>query len=367
LTQNKDRLTGKERLTRIFNHQDIDRIPIWMLFPLKPWRLAVNTHDIPSYAEVNRIAMEKTDIIHRMNFLNLPLSNAHPDVVYTQHEKGRAIQYKDKKLQSEIKMVDGKVVKIPLVKSIDDLDFLIEIPFKLNVPDISSYEDDMALLGDRGIPSIMISDPISVLKHLTDETEFPMLLYEEQERVTVFFDEIQRRTIEYCRFFLEKDLGDIYWLDGSEYIAPPFMAPSFFEKWEVKYLSELVKLVRGYGKKSMIHCHGKIGKILPHFKTIGMESLHPLEAPPMGDTSLRNARAILGPDTIFVGNVQYGDLFFGYTEDQIEAMALDIIEESRKGPIIMAITGSPSVDPLPPQAARNHLRLIETCLTKGFY
>jgi uroporphyrinogen-III decarboxylase len=122
-----------------------------------------------------------------------------------------------------------------------------------------------------------------------------------------------------------------------------------------------------YGKKSIIHCHGKIGRVLQYFKTIGMDALHPLEAPPMGDTTLQKAREILGKDTVFIGNIQYGDLFFGHTEEEIESMALDIIADSHKGPIIMAVTGSPTVDPLPSPAERNYLRIIETCLTKGFY
>jgi hypothetical protein len=342
MPHDRDQLNGKERLTRIFNNQDIDRIPVWMLFPLKPWSLAVNVHAIPSYERLNHIIFDRTDIIHRINFLHLPLCGTH-------HK------------------LDKKSAGTPLVKYAGDLDAILEKPFQLQAPDIKNYEEDLAALGDRGIPCIMLSDPVGFLKPLVGETEFPMLLYEEQDRVSAFFDEIHRRAIEYYKWFLERNLGDVYWLDGAEYIVPPFMSPSFFEKWTIKYQSDLVRLIRSYGKKTIIHCHGKIGRVLRHFKTIGMEALHPIEAPPMGDTTLKHAREILGAETVFIGNIQYGDLFFGHTEEEIEAMTLDIIEESRRGPVILAVTGSPTVDPLPPQAERNYMRIIETCLTKGFY
>jgi uroporphyrinogen-III decarboxylase len=372
----RDRLTGKERLARIFNHQDIDRIPLWMLFPLRPWSLAVNVHAIPSYKEVTAVVLEKTDFIHRLNYSRPLLLNAHPDVVYnnTKPQDGFSmledcftVRYKNRALTRGRTIVDDKVVVVPLVKEIEDLKFLMEIPYKMHIPDVSDYEDEVTLVGDRGIIAIMMSDPFGFLKHITSETDFPLFIYEEPEKISAFFDEIQRRNIEYYKWFLERDLGDIYWLDGSEYIAPPFLGPDFFGKYGVKYLSEIVNLVRSYGKKSMIHCHGKVGRILEHFRTINMDSLHPIEPPPMGDTTLRNAREILGPDKILTGNIEYGDLVLGHTEDDITAMALDIIEESKKGPIVMAISGSPTLNPLPPEAARNHLRLIETVLTKGFY
>ena len=87
----------------------------------------------------------------------------------------------------------------------------------------------------------------------------------------------------------------------------------------------------------------------------------------MGDVTLRQARAALGPDTIFVGNLQYSDLFHGFTEEEIEAKTLDIIAESHNGPIILSVSASPIVEDLPPHAARNYLRVIETCLTHGRY
>ncbi len=360
-------LTGKERLTRIFNRQEIDRIPVWMLFPGKPWNLAANVFESPSYEQVNRVIYSQTDIIDRLNYQNRLFLNAHPSVVEHQEGARRSVTYKDKTFQSDTVIENGRKVVIPLCKSIEDLETILEFPFQLDVPDTTTYDADVAALGDRGVPCIMEPGPLTFTHSVFDETEFAIVNYTEQKRMKACMDELQRRCLAYYKQFLERGLGDIYWIDGCEYVLPPTLGPQFFSYYATEYYRQLVDLVRSYGKKSMIHSHGCVGSVLKEFKEIGMDSIHPLEPPPMGDVTLAQAREVLGPDTILVGNIEYSDLFHGFSEDEIAQKTLDIIEESRKGPVILAISASPIVEELPPNAARNYLRIIETCLTQGWY
>ncbi|HML48951.1 MAG TPA: uroporphyrinogen decarboxylase family protein, partial [Clostridia bacterium] len=156
-------------------------------------------------------------------------------------------------------------------------------------------------------------------------------------------------------------------IDGAEYILPPMLNPKLFPYYATGDYKALVDLVRDAGKWSMIHSHGRCGMVLDEFRKIGMDSIHPLEPPPMGDVTLPQAREALGPDCIFVGNIQYSDLFHGCTEEDIEQKTLEIIAESKKGPIILAISASPIVQDLPTHAMRNYMRIIETVQRYGWY
>ena len=69
----------------------------------------------------------------------------------------------------------------------------------------------------------------------------------------------------------------------------------------------IVDLIRSYGKKSILHYHGQLYDVLDGMKQIGPDALHTIEAPPVGNCTIAQAREELG-DMILIGNVQYDDL-----------------------------------------------------------
>ncbi len=360
-------MTGKERLTRILNGRPVDRIPVWMLFPGKKWNLAADVFSHPSYAALNRVVYQQTDIIDRLQYPHRLFLNAHPAVEELRDGKRFTVRYKDKSFTRDTVRENGRTIVTPLCETIDDLETILSFPFKLDTPDTSGYDADVAALGDRGIPCVMQPGPLTFTHDVFGETDYALVNFTEKSRMQACIDELNRRCLAYYRLFLERGLGDLYWIDGCEYILPPMLPPAFFHDFAAAPYKALCDLVREYGKKSIIHSHGRMGTVLDGFRHIGMDALHPLEPPPMGDVTIPEARAALGRDTVFVGNIQYSDLFHGFTEDEIAEKTMDLIRESQKGPIIVAISASPIVEDLPPHAARNYMRVIETCLTHGRY
>ena len=67
--------------------------------------------------------------------------------------------------------------------------------------------------------------------------------------------------------------------------------------------------------------------VLEEFKEIGMDMLHPIEAPPMGDCTLTQAREVLGENVVFVGNVQVGDIFSKSKEELRQIRTENILAE----------------------------------------
>jgi uroporphyrinogen-III decarboxylase len=112
----------------------------------------------------------------------------------------------------------------------------------------------------------------------------------------------------------------------------------------------------------MLHCHGKIGNVLSGLKNIGFDSIHPIEAPPMGDCTLAKAREVFGKDTILVGNIQYGDLW-EKTEEEMEYLVQTALKEGAEtGRFILATTGGPSAPEINDNVVKNYRRIIKTVI-----
>ena len=118
-------------------------------------------------------------------------------------------------------------------------------------------------------------------------------------------------------------------------------------------------MVHSYGKKVMIHCH--IRMVLEEFKEIGMDMLHPIEAPPMGDCTLTQAREVLGEDVVFVGNVQVGDIF-SKSKEALRQIVKETMLEGKKGRFVLAMTASPNYPELDDHLRENYITVVETAL-----
>jgi uroporphyrinogen-III decarboxylase len=125
-------------------------------------------------------------------------------------------------------------------------------------------------------------------------------------------------------------------------------------------------MVHSYGKKAMIHYHGMIGKVLKSFAKTRLDAIHTIESPPMGDCTLTQARDGLGENVILIGNIQIGDLW-SKTEEEMEIIVKQTIQEGMSGPFILSTTGGPYASEINERAAKNYLKIIDTALKVGHY
>lgn len=99
-------MTSRERLTRLFNSEDIDHVPIWPLFPYCPSGSYANIWEIPSYQPVLQTVCEYTDTIERRHLNTGFCFNTHPDIEHEQSNfveddnavSQRTVRYKGTKL-----------------------------------------------------------------------------------------------------------------------------------------------------------------------------------------------------------------------------------------------------------------------------
>lgn len=366
-------MNSKERLLRLFNGEKIDRIPVWLLFPYHRLGCYVDVYNEPSYKEIVKVKEKYTDIFDRRSFPAGFCLSASPEInvdVVSKKKNGKLIQtttasYKDIVLRGEV-VDSGEGVPSRteyMVNSIDDLEKILEMPYKPPQPDLSSFFKEEKELGDRGVMMASTGDPLGILYHLCKIEDFAIWTLTEKDKLMDFLDVMYERYLKFYEYLLENGVGPVYFIVGSEFAGPPVVSPSNFNDLCTRYVKGIVDKIRSYGMYSIIHYHGFLKDILGGMKEINPDALHTIEAPPVGNCTIAQAREALG-DMILIGNIQYDDLR-SKTPVQIEEMVKEVLAEGKSGRFILSPTAGPYEKELSPQMQENYLRFMKSGAEHG--
>lgn len=97
-------------------------------------------------------------------------------------------------------------------------------------------------------------------------------------------------------------------------------------------------------------------------KQIGPDALHTIEAPPVGNCTIAQAREKLG-DMILIGNVQYDDLAH-QSREEIEAQVRVAVAEGGER-FILSPTAGPYEDVISDKMVDNYIAFIEAGMRYG--
>lgn len=366
-------LSSKERLTRLFEGKDIDRVPIWLLFPYHPIGCYVDVYKISSYRPVlDAVERYGVDIFDRRNFYTGFCFSASPKIKRAKEiiEKKDEVIIKEKVLYKDIILEQKRVIKDgrskvikPYIQEIEDLEKILKLPYEPPRPDVSSFFREKEELGDRGLMMVDIGDPLGVLFHLCSIEDFCIWSLEERDKLINFLDVIYERVLEMYRYLLENKVGPVYFIVGAEFAGPPIVSPNYFGELCARYVKGIVDLIRSYGMWSIVHYHGNLKMILDGIKYINPDGLHTIEAPPVGDCTLSDARKVLG-DMILIGNIQYDDLA-GLDETDVRELTREILKEGMTGRFILSPTAGPYQESISERMQRNYIAFIETGIKYG--
>ncbi|KLU63125.1 methylcobalamin:coenzyme M methyltransferase [Peptococcaceae bacterium CEB3] len=365
-------LTSRERLTRLFNGQDIDRVPIWLLAPYHRLSCYADIYNIPSYRKVTEQIDKYCDTFDRRDFYTGFCYNASPDVRVKKKERvenrnrisEEIVTYKDFKLiKSHSTGKDGTKIKF-FVEDIDELMKILDMPYVPVEPDIKQYFIEKEELGDKGLMMIDIGDPLVPLHYLMNAENFSIFSLTEYDKILQFTDVMYKRVLNLYRYLLEKNVGEVFFIVGAEFAGPPMVSPSKFNEMSARYVKGICDLIREYGKKSIVHYHGNLFRVLDGMKEINPDGLHTIEAPPIGDCTIPQAREKLGSDLVLIGNIQYDDLT-RKSKEEIDEMVKQAIEEGKTGRFILSPTAGPYEDYISEKMVENYLTFVEAGIKYG--
>ncbi len=364
-------LSSRERLTRLFNGQEIDRVPIWLLFPYHKYGSYVDVYKLPCYKKVTDYIEKYCDTFDRRSYDTGFCYNANPHIsTYWKDRQDNAntckeciIEYKDIRFNKFISRgPDGARVKY-LVDDIEDLGKILSIPYKAPKPDLSSYFIEKEELGDKGLMMVNLADPLGPLYSIMSAADFSMATITDYERLIKFTDLMNERVLAYTKYLLENDVGEVFFIIGCEFAGPPLVSPVKFNELSARYVKGIVDLIREYGKKSIVHYHGNLYDILDGIKHINPDGLHTIEAPPIGNCTIKQARELLG-NMILIGNIQYDDIAHCEPE-QIKELVKTIMDEGKSGRLILSPTAGPYEEYIDEEMVNNYIAMVEAGLEFG--
>ena len=209
-----------------------------------------------------------------------------------------------------------------------------------------------------------MGDPLVPLYSIMSPESFSIYSLTDYEKLLEFCDEMYKRVYNLYKYMLERDVGEVFFIVGAEFAGPPLVSPDKFNEMSARYVKGLCDLIREYGKWSIVHYHGNLYKVLDGMKSINPDGLHTIEAPPIGDCTITQAREALGKDMVLIGNIQYDDLAHR-DKEEIRQMVHDAINEGKTGRFILSPTAGPYETNISSKTSENYLAFIEAGIEYG--
>ncbi len=209
------------------------------------------------------------------------------------------------------------------------LDRMIDAPFEVCEESVDKtielFNALDADLCDNGYPQIFLPSPAVAISHCMHLENFLELCFVEPETVRDYCKEITRR-ISLCvgALFSRQKLDCAVVFGGSEQFTPPMMRPQSFDDFVVPYEGALVRQLKRYGTPLDCHCHGKVAYAIRRIVEMGYDATNPVEPPPQGDLSIREARQAVGDKLTLIGNIEFVEIEHG-EPDAIRRRVREII------------------------------------------
>ena len=369
--------SSRERLVKVLRGEKPDRVPI-SLYEFDGFYDSW-IHEYPEYVAILKYAEGKTDKM----FFWAP-SDSKPVLFYNavdeQSIKREAWQEKSSTyIKTEIETPKGVVSTLirqdkgihtswtikPFCSSDEEAERILSIPYEPWRPNVDSFFSLDHKLGDSGIVMGDVPDALCLTVELFGLSRFLNIYVRNRPLVFELMDFFHERVCNYLEHLLKNGAVTMYRVCGSEYAIPPYLHPKEFDKLVKSYDVDLVNLLHKYGGYARLHSHGKVKKVLPAIREMGVDAIDPLEPPPDGDVELDEARGILGAETVLMGNVEERLFEIGSKTDIEKQVRKAIGQAAATDGFILCPTAMPITTPLRKKIQQNILHYIDCGLKYG--
>jgi uroporphyrinogen-III decarboxylase len=197
-----------------------------------------------------------------------------------------------------------------LLQDRDDLLAYLELPLPdpHAVPDLGELKETDDALGETGIVMIDTGDPLCGAASLFAFGTFTVVAMTDPETFHRLLERFAHVLTARTETVAAMAPGRLWRIFGPEYASPPYLPPSLFREYVVRYDTPMVQAIQSRGGFARIHCHGKLRQILPLIAETGAVGLDPIEPPPQGDVELAEVRSEYGQKFTLFGNLEASDI-----------------------------------------------------------
>jgi len=128
--------------------------------------------------------------------------------------------------------------------------------------------------------------------------QFYYLLADEPARMEELFAVMHARFVE---AFQQLAAGPCASVTLCENTSTYYIGPEIYRRYNMPHVRDFVDIMHAAGKVALIHMCGHLFDILPDIKATGLDGIHALTPPPLGNTPWEAALDVLGEELIIIG------------------------------------------------------------------
>lgn len=337
-------MNRRERLTRCFSYQELDRPAVYS-------RTGFPGND-PTYDRLKDYLQAHTELKASWSGVK---ETSYPIETYREpHSEGferqATILHTPRGELESFYLVSLRgqpgLAETYFIKTREDAEKYLSLPMPgiLSV-DAASFFAAGERIGDDGIVDVSLgSNPGGTVAELFGTDTFAIMSVTDRDIIHTLCEREMTIVMNRLKAMLDSGIGPFFSMAGEEYIVPPIHGPIDFEDFIVKYDKAIIDLVHDSGGYVHIHCHGSIKKVFKGFIDMGVNILHPFEAPPMGDITAAEAKELARGKMCLEGNIQINRMYEAEPEEirQETEMLIKTAFDDHRG-LIVCPTASPYI------------------------
>ncbi len=380
-------MTSRERLTAAIRREEPDRVPVRFAFSLLNADAALKAmcarypDQKALYEKIIPAAAEITDSIGSwpMEKYTGFFYTAHPDVHYREYTRPSNHEgYEEyvSELTVERKKLEGIELRSPaglppyrvrhMVTTPEDAEVFLSIPYKQPEPDVEGYFELDRQAGDRGIVMVGMVNTIYVLHEMMGSETMALWSMDHRDILVEMLEMVNARQLDMIKYCASRGAASFYGWVGPEICLPPLLSPKDFSDFAAEYDRRLINLIHEAGGLVWVHSHGKMKPVIEKFVEMGVDCLNPVEPPPLGDITLKEAKTIAGKKMCLDGNIQPQE-FLELTREQMRTRVHEAIRDGGKGGGFILSPCSSMIEPMNEHVADNIMEYLDAAQRFGKY
>jgi len=355
-------VTRRERLRRCYFHEELDRPAVYSRTAYPP--------DDPSYdplrgylaehSELKRIWSGRVQAPPPIEVRREPHSEDWEREVRVLHTPAGDLE------ASRLVSLRGQpgLDRTHFIKGAADAEAYLSLPMPDVGGEVSSFFEADRKVGDAGIAEVNVGhNPGGAVAQLCGSETFAIMSVTDRDVLHALLARERNIVLNRLKYLLERGVGPCFGMSGQELIAPPLHGPKDFHDFNVGYDRPIVDLIHEAGGRVHVHCHGAMAKVIGQFVEMGVDVLHPFEAPPLGDVTPAEAKDAARGRMCLEGNIQINEMYES-TPERIREQVRALIEaafDDRRG-LIVSPTASPYIRGAGERCLPQYEAMVETVL-----
>lgn len=184
-------------------------------------------------------------------------------------------------------------------------------------------------LGDDGILGVWAPHgPFNNVSLLIKHEELYSLFLEDYDYYEKLMNFASDRILDYTTAMDEAG-ADVLCVGGN--VPGGFLGKKFYDEYILPFERKYISHCQKNGTPAMYHNCGQIMNLVESYKQLGAKIIEPFSPPPLGDTDLKKAKALVDGDYVMVGGVDQVNVLQKGTLNDVKRVTEETIKKGKPG------------------------------------